>query len=867
MSASRRGIDGMTRYLRETDPDNGVTRPSGPVATTSGELVGCREGSDVSEVVVLEIRGVGGATAEEILDADVEQLTGDKKAGFFRRRGTQGQPHVEAYYWGGLTSGSGKTALWWVLFPFTLLNVAGWMFRPLDEETERLKEPAGSSLVFGRLLIVAGGLVLTALYLTWIVILTTDILAIDCGSDAECLQGWYMAPMRWFDGHLLWRLTVGLFLAGLVVFALFRLTLATQDKLEGFEPNPTYRAAGGASGGRLRRNTNLEHLRFWYRWEEHRRLTRWHIGVAVATLGGLAGYANARLSWPEASGLLHLSVVGVVLLAVAAIFLLTGPERHGTSAPGSYAGTLNGRRFLWTAFHSAVGLVAGILVWWLTNVFDVRTSSGALGLIRGVHWLAFGLYGFALVLLGVLWYRRRRSHRDSQFNHPGFRVLAPAIASGLAVYITAVGFGSLAHLVGRLTIGADAVDARGYNIGLVDLFAVGVVLVAAWLVIELVLARRNIADVKQDYTSDEEGFFPPDTELTSRQRAWAKQVAQARKLSDAGRNADRMLTALVAILIVGQVAQLIESGTLRSHGYTAPLFGWEPIAWLHAAAAGAFVLYLFPGLQLIRQAWRDKKARRQTAKVWDVLNFWPRRFHPLAAPCYGERAVPEFRYRVKQYLAEGKKVLVCAHSQGAVIVFAALMQIAGENEEQEPFELPPEDAREYDRADATEPEQAQQIQPITKYRELDRLVKEAAKDKEVDKSQVDSIVLETDKPLEAVGLVTFGNPITQLYGPFFPTHFGTYGRLAQLRRKLFRFHPPLDGNAWRSFYRPTDYIGKSVFVLPGGVLEAQDGPWTDMRLPEADRAMLPIEAHSNYPTEDELIEWYKKVVDQMTNLP
>ena len=56
-------------------------------------------------------------------------------------------------------------------------------------------------------------------------------------------------------------------------------------------------------------------------------------------------------------------------------------------------------------------------------------------------------------------------------------------------------------------------------------------------------------------------------------------------------------------------------------------------------------------------------------------------------------------------------------------------------------------------------------------------------------------------------------------------------------------------------------------MLPGGVLEAQDGPWTDMRLPEADRAMLPIEAHSNYPTEHELIEWYKKVVDQMTNLP
>ena len=75
----------------------------------------------MSDVVVLEIRGVGGATAEEILGTEVTQLTGDKKAGFFRREEPEEpERHVEAYYWGGLTSGSGTTALWW-RSPRTLL--------------------------------------------------------------------------------------------------------------------------------------------------------------------------------------------------------------------------------------------------------------------------------------------------------------------------------------------------------------------------------------------------------------------------------------------------------------------------------------------------------------------------------------------------------------------------------------------------------------------------------------------------------------------------------------------------------------------------------------------------------------------------
>jgi hypothetical protein len=39
-------------------------------------------------------------------------------------------------------------------------------------------------------------------------------------------------------------------------------------------------------------------------------------------------------------------------------------------------------------------------------------------------------------------------------------------------------------------------------------------------------------------------------------------------------------------------------------------------------------------------------ARQTVGIVWDVTTFWPRAAHPLAPPCYSERAVPHLVTRV-----------------------------------------------------------------------------------------------------------------------------------------------------------------------------------------------------------------------------
>jgi hypothetical protein len=58
--------------------------------------------------------------------------------------------------------------------------------------------------------------------------------------------------------------------------------------------------------------------------------------------------------------------------------------------------------------------------------------------------------------------------------------------------------------------------------------------------------------------------------------------------------------------------------------------------------------------------------------VWDLLTFWPRRFHPLGVPSYGQIAVPALADEIKAMTKDDASVLISAHSQGTVLAAAAL---------------------------------------------------------------------------------------------------------------------------------------------------------------------------------------------------
>jgi hypothetical protein len=50
-------------------------------------------------------------------------------------------------------------------------------------------------------------------------------------------------------------------------------------------------------------------------------------------------------------------------------------------------------------------------------------------------------------------------------------------------------------------------------------------------------------------------------------------------------------------------------------------------------------------------AFRVPKTRKSVGILWDIGSFWPRDVHPLAPPCYAERAVPELAMRLGAHVA------------------------------------------------------------------------------------------------------------------------------------------------------------------------------------------------------------------------
>jgi glycerophosphoryl diester phosphodiesterase len=141
---------------------------------------------------------------------------------------------------------------------------------------------------------------------------------------------------------------------------------------------------------------------------------------------------------------------------------------------------------------------------------------------------------------------------------------------------------------------------------------------------------------------------------------------------------------LVALLAgLGPVAVYIWRNARKLDLGGDPLRWWtEFVRWydgyeFDAAAPlqllGSAVLVALPPVVFgILRGAHDSGPARIVGNVWDVLTFWPRRFHPLAVPPSAERAVPELRARIEDALRRRVCLVVAAHSQGSVLAAAAV---------------------------------------------------------------------------------------------------------------------------------------------------------------------------------------------------
>ncbi|QDY75475.1 hypothetical protein [Streptomyces qinzhouensis] len=140
----------------------------------------------------LLVHGVGGATPQGMLgDPRTVRISGDDKAAVFRRADDEhaesdparplGEPVPEAYCWSNLTSGNSARALWLLLLPFMVANLAHWM-RP------RARGRARTMRLYGALVRLVA-LSLTVLMTAAACEVVLDLVAWQCAGAAECTEG------------------------------------------------------------------------------------------------------------------------------------------------------------------------------------------------------------------------------------------------------------------------------------------------------------------------------------------------------------------------------------------------------------------------------------------------------------------------------------------------------------------------------------------------------------------------------------------------------------------------------------------------------------------------------------------------------
>ena len=111
----------------------GMTQPQG--SETSQQAID----PPLTTWVELRVHGVSGTPAESMLaNEHVEQIAGDNYSRFYSTVPRAVDHELEAYHWGGFTSGSWRHALTLLFLPFGMVNAAQFMLLPPEDDQDKL---------------------------------------------------------------------------------------------------------------------------------------------------------------------------------------------------------------------------------------------------------------------------------------------------------------------------------------------------------------------------------------------------------------------------------------------------------------------------------------------------------------------------------------------------------------------------------------------------------------------------------------------------------------------------------------------------------------------------------------------------------
>ena len=666
-------------------------------------------------------------------DARTVRITGDETAAVYRRTDDAdaerhperyaGRPVPEAYSWANLTSGNGSRALWLLLLPFMVVNLAHWM-RPATKGLARSQRLYG---VWVRLV----ALTLTVLLTAAACEVALDLTAWQCAGSAACTahHSWlgFLSPAR----HGWWgqpgrRLALASLVPTALVVLLWYLSNRTWSAYEAQRP-PTGPERGddegeddggvrpaGSDEGRPRIRPALGRPGFWYGRRLVARLRAAHTAAGFLTVAALLT-APAGSQDHTAGGLTDL--LGWALraaLACCAVVVLYVVCRRGRSERTRDA-VLDRGLITWLP-GSALALL-GLSMLYTAWSRPGWVSSGTLPGDVSFRMVALAQIVLVVVLAGTahVLYRRAPHPRVVMRGLGGPAVVMLACALGNVMT------GGIAQRVADWLDG-DATPGMGggaiagppvllsWQASVIPVLLVLLLIPVAVLVLRTVRATRRLAPVV-------DAEYPKATADSIRTRQIAGVRARA-VLTDAASWLLGVVSGATLLLGAAAVAGSWSTGEVPGQAAEGTGSMLESFAdstqalgsWLIGLG---FILFVTWG----RRAYRKASARRTVGILWDVGTFWPRAAHPFAPPCYAERAVPDLTWRIATWTAStGGRLVLSGHSQGTVLAAAAVWQLGS----------------------------------ATRHR---------------------------------VALLTYGSPLERLYGRWFPAYFGA-GQLSDLNREL-----------------------------------------------------------------------------------
>ena len=270
----------------------------------------------------LRVHGVSGSPVEQVLDRPlVERVAGDDDAGFFRPKREYGaltgpgDATLEGYRWGNLTAGAAARALWLLLLPFMLANVALWL------------RPPGQPRAAYRILCRLFAATMTATFVLGIVGLSVDLVAWQCAApDNPCAtsRSWLSFLAHGFFAPTGRRLAVLAVVPIVAIGVLWYLGARTWSRYEGYQGTSDVDGEGLNAPG------------FWRGKPLVGRLRAIHLGIGFGTVDAvLLGVLVPHDHW--VAGWILAGITGALLLLALVALTLKGMvdrDRPAGWAPG-----------------------------------------------------------------------------------------------------------------------------------------------------------------------------------------------------------------------------------------------------------------------------------------------------------------------------------------------------------------------------------------------------------------------------------------------------------------------------------------------------------------------------------------------------